>query len=327
MITIDKPIDMHLHIRQGDMLKKVLPETIKQFAGAVIMPNTIPPITSLEAVLNYKQEILDVVDNRDFTPLMDIFLQNFSEEEIISLKPHIFGMKFYPDGITTNSDSGIDSIEEIYPTLELLAKYNIPLSIHGETSGSMLDREREFASTYEKLARDLPNLTIIMEHISTKELAELATKYDNLKATVTAHHLLLTLDDLCGGALNVHMFCKPTIKLATDRDALQELVKSGHKNVMFGSDSAPHPLKNKFKGAAGIFSAPIILPALAEFFVGDELKMQKFLSDNAINNFGLEVADRKIEIVEEEWIAPRMVGEVVPMWAGKTFNYKVKRGL
>ena len=322
MITLHKPIDMHLHIRQGDMLKKVLPETTRQFAGAVIMPNTIPPITSLEGVLNYKKEILEADDN--FTPLMDVFLQNFTEEEIKALKPHIFGMKFYPDGITTNSDSGINSIEEIYPTLELLAKYNIPLSIHGETNGSMLNREREFAPTYEKLARDLPNLTIIMEHISTKELAELATKYDNLKATVTLHHLLLTLDDLCGGSLNVHYFCKPTVKLASDRDALQELVKSGHKNVMFGSDSAPHPIKNKFKGAAGIFSAPVILPALAEFFEGDEVKMQTFLSDNAINNFNLDVMDKTVTLVQEEWTAPRMVGEVVPMFAGKRFNWKVK---
>ena len=321
-MIIYNPIDMHLHIRQGDMLKKVLPETTRQFSGAVIMPNTIPPITSLEGVLKYKKEILECDNN--FTPLMDIFLQNFTEEEIIALKPHIFGMKFYPDGITTNSDSGINSIEEIYPTLELLAKHNIPLSIHGETNGSMLQREREFAPTYEKLARDFPNLTIIMEHISTKELAELALKYDNLLATVTLHHLLLTIDDLCGGALNVHLFCKPTIKLASDRDALQELVKSGHKNVMFGSDSAPHPLKNKYKGAAGIFSAPIILPALAEFFEGDRDKLQKFISDNAINNFNLKVIDKKIEIVEDEWVAPRMVGEVVPMWAGKKFSFRVK---
>jgi dihydroorotase len=322
MITIKNPIDMHLHIRQGEMLKKVLPETTRQFSGAVIMPNTIPPITSLEGVLNYKKEILECDNN--FTPLMDVFLQNFTEEEIIALKPHIFGMKFYPDGITTNSDSGINSIEEIYPTLELLAKYNIPLSIHGETNGTMLEREREFASTYEKLAKDLPNLTIIMEHISTKELAELVVKYDNLLATVTLHHLLLTIDDLCGGGLNVHLFCKPTVKLASDRQALQNLVKSGNKSVMFGSDSAPHPLKNKFKGAAGIFSAPIILPALAEFFEGDELKMQTFLSDNAINNFNLEVESKEIVLVEEEWIAPRIIGEVVPMWGGKTFNYKVK---
>ena len=321
-MIINNPIDMHLHIRQGDMLKKVLPETTRQFSGAVIMPNTIPPITSLEGVLKYKEEILECDSN--FTPLMDVFLQNFTEEEIIALKPHIFGMKFYPDGITTNSDSGINSIEDIYPTLELLAKYNIPLSIHGETNGSMLQREREFAPTYEKLAKDLPNLTIIMEHISTKELAELALKYDNLLATVTLHHLLLTIDDLCGGALNVHLFCKPTIKLASDRDALQELVKSGHKNVMFGSDSAPHPLKNKYKGAAGIFSAPIILPALAEFFEGDRDKLQRFISDNAINNFDLKVIDKKIEIVEEEWVAPRMVGEVVPMWAGKKFSFRVK---
>jgi len=323
-MIIKNPIDMHLHIRQDEMLKKVLPETTRQFAGAVIMPNTIPPITSLEQLLKYKKEIFETADENSFTPLMDIFLQNFSEEEIIALKPHLFGMKFYPDGITTNSDSGINSIEEIYPTLELLTKYQIPLSIHGETNGSMLEREREFASTYEKLAKDFPNLTIIMEHISTKELAELVTKYENLKATITLHHLLLTIDDLCGGGLNVHYFCKPTLKLASDRDALQELVKSGYKDVMFGSDSAPHPLKNKFKGSAGIFSAPVILPALAEFFEGDEEKLQKFVSDNAINNFNINVVEKEVIIEEEEWIAPRMIGEVVPLFAGKKFRYKVK---
>jgi dihydroorotase len=324
MITINKPIDMHLHIRQGDMLKNVLPQTTQQFAGAVIMPNTIPPITSLEGVLEYKKEIFEVANKKYFTPLMDVFLQDFTEKEIQALKPHIFGMKFYPDGITTNSNSGINSIEDIYPTLELLAKYNIPLSIHGETNGSMLEREREFAKTYEKLAKDLPNLTIIMEHISTKELAELATKYDNLLATVTLHHLLLTLDDLCGGALDVHLFCKPTVKLASDRDAIQELVKSGHKNVMFGSDSAPHPLKNKYKGFAGIFSAPIILPALAEFFGGDESKIQRFVSDNAINNFGIQVADKQVQLIQKEWVVPEMIGDVVPMWAGKRLKFKVK---
>jgi dihydroorotase len=323
-MILNNPIDLHLHIRQGEMLKKVLPETTRQFSAAVIMPNTIPPITSLEGVLNYKKEILETANENEFTPLMDVFLQNFTEEEIQNLKPHIFGMKFYPDGITTNSESGINSIEEIYPTLELLAKHNIPLSIHGETNGTMLNREREFASTYEKLAQDFPNLTIIMEHISTKELAELATKYENLKATVTLHHLLLTLDDLCGGSLNVHYFCKPTVKLASDRDALQQLVKSGHKNVMFGSDSAPHPLKNKFKGAAGIFSAPVILPALAEFFDGDNETFQKFISDNAMNNFDLQITPKQVEIVQEEWIAPRIIGEVVPMFAGKRFNFKVK---
>ena len=324
MITINKPIDMHLHIRQGDMLKNVLPQTTQQFAGAVIMPNTIPPITSLEGVLEYKKEIFEVANKKYFTPLMDVFLQDFTEKEIQALKPHIFGMKFYPDGITTNSNSGINSIEDIYPTLELLAKYNIPLSIHGETNGSMLEREREFAKTYEKLAKDLPNLTIIMEHISTKELAELATKYDNLLATVTLHHLLLTFDDLCGGALDVHLFCKPTVKLASDRDAIQELVKSGHKNVMFGSDSAPHPLKNKYKGFAGIFSAPIILPALAEFFGGDESKIQRFVSDNAINNFGIQVADKQVQLIQKEWVVPEMIGDVVPMWAGKRLKFKVK---
>ncbi|NPA54750.1 MAG: dihydroorotase [Epsilonproteobacteria bacterium] len=321
-MILHNPIDMHLHIRQGTMLQKVLPWSADYFSSAVIMPNITPPVTSLQRVQEYKQEILACKDN--FTPLLDVFLQKFTKEEIEQLKPHIFAMKFYPDGITTNSNSGINGIEEIYPTLELLAQYNIPLSIHGETNASVLEREREFAKVYEKLAQDFPNLTIIMEHISTKELANLATKYDNLLATVTLHHLLLSIDDLCGGALNVHYFCKPTVKLASDKEALGELVKSGHKNVMFGSDSAPHPLKNKFKGAAGIFSAPVILPKLAEFFDGDWDTFQKFISTNAIENFNLEFTPKKVEIVEDEWVVPRMIGEVVPIFAGERLPFSVK---
>jgi dihydroorotase len=134
----------------------------------------------------------------------------------------------------------------------------------------------------------------------------------------------LTLDDLIGGSLNPHNFCKPVVKTPKDRDALQEIVKSGHKKVMFGSDSAPHSIKNKLKGAAGLFSAPVILPALVEFFDGDVETFQKFISDNARANFSLDIPEREVVLVEEEYIVPQIVGEVKPMYAGKRFSYSVK---
>jgi dihydroorotase len=204
-----------------------------------------------------------------------------------------------------------------------MQELDIPLSVHGETNGFVLDREREFAFVYERLAKDFPRLKIIMEHISTKDLVELLDKYENLYATVTLHHLFLTLDDLIGGSLNPHHFCKPVVKTPKDRDALRKAVKSGHKKVMFGSDSAPHSIENKLKGAAGIFSAPAILPALAEFFEEDADTFQKFVSDNARENFGLKVPEKSVILKEEEWICPYLVGDIKPLFAGKKFRYKV----
>jgi len=320
-MILNTPIDMHLHLREGKILKDVLPYTTNQFAAAVVMPNLVPPVDNRERLESYKSEILENSEN--FTPLMNIFMREYSEDELLDLVDDIFAIKLYPAGITTNSEGGVKSIENIYPVLEIMQELNIPLSVHGETDGFVLDREREFAVVYEKLARDFPKLKIIMEHISTFDLVELLDKYDNLYATVTLHHLLLTLDEVVGGMLNPHYFCKPIIKTPKDREALQKVVRSGHKKVMFGSDSAPHPIRNKLKGAAGIFSAPVILPALAEFFDGDVETLQKFISDNARENFNINVSERKIELIEEEWGVPYIVGEVKPLFAGKKFRYRV----
>jgi dihydroorotase len=320
-MTLDTPIDMHLHLREGKILKDVLPYSANQFAAAVIMPNLIPPVDNRQRLQEYKEEILS--NSKDFTPLMNLFMREYSEDELIDLAEDIFAIKLYPAGITTNSENGVKSIENIYPVLEIMQELDIPLSVHGETNGFVLDREREFASIYEKLARDFPKLKIIMEHVGTAELLHLLDKYENLYATVTLHHLLLTLDEVAGGMFNPHYFCKPIIKTPKDRFEIQKFVKSGHKKVMFGSDSAPHPIKNKLKGAAGVFSAPVILPALAEFFDGDVETFQKFISSNARENFNIDVPKKEITLVEEEWVAPYMVGEIKPMFAGKKFRFKV----
>ena len=320
-MVLNTPIDMHLHLREGKMLKDVISSTTSQFAAAVIMPNLVPPVDNKQRLKEYKEEILQNSEN--FTPLMNVFMREYTEDELLDLADDIFAVKLYPAGITTNSEAGVKSLENVYPVLEIMQELGIPLSVHGETNGFVLDREREFAVYYEKLARDFPKLKIIMEHISTYNLAALLDRYENLYATVTLHHLLLTLDDLIGGSLNPHNFCKPVIKTPKDREALQKIVKSGHKKVMFGSDSAPHTIKNKLKGAAGVFSAPVILPALAEFFEGDVETFQRFVSDNARENFNISVLERKVEITEEEWTAPYIVGDVKPMFAGRVFRYKV----
>jgi len=320
-MILNTPIDMHLHLREGKILKDVLPHTTNQFAAAVIMPNLVPPVDNKERLLSYKEEILKNCEN--FTPLMNIFMRNYSEEELLELSELIFAIKLYPAGITTNSEGGVKGIEDVYPVLEIMQELDIPLSVHGETHGFVMDREREFIPVYKKLASDFPKLKIIMEHIGTAEMLHLLDEYENLYATVTLHHLLLTLDEVAGGMLNPHYFCKPIIKTPKDRAEIQKYVKNGHKKIMFGSDSAPHTIKNKLKGAAGVFSAPVILPALAEFFEGDIETFQKFISDNARENFNINVPKREIELVEEEWVAPYIVGEIKPMFAGKRFKYRV----
>jgi len=321
-MILNSPIDMHLHLREGKILKDVLPFSENQFAAAVIMPNLVPPVDNKERLLSYRQEILE--NSNNFKPLMNIFMREYSEEELLELSNEIFAIKLYPAGITTNSENGVKAIENIYPVLEIMQELNIPLSVHGETNGFVMDREREFIEVYKKLAKDFPRLKIIMEHIGTAEMLYLLDEYENLYATITLHHLLLTLDEVVGGMLNPHYFCKPLIKTPKDRDEIQKYVKKAHPKVMFGSDSAPHPIKNKLKGAAGIFSAPVILPALAEFFEGDIETFQKFISDNAKNNFNLDIPEKKVELIEEEWTAPYIVGDIKPMWAGKRFRYKVK---
>ena len=324
-MILNTPIDMHLHLREGKILKDVISYSANQFAAAVIMPNLVPPVDNKERLLSYKEEILENSEN--FTPLMNLFMRDYSEDELIELKDEIFAIKLYPAGITTNSENGVKSIENIYPVLEVMQELDIPLSVHGESNGFVLDREREFGEVYKKLAKDFPKLKIIMEHVGSAELLYLLDEYENLYATITLHHLLLTLDDLAGGMLNPHYFCKPIIKTPKDKKEIQKFVKSGHKKVMFGSDSAPHPIKNKLKGAAGIFSAPVILPALAEFFEDDIDTFQKFISDNARMNFNINIKEKRVELIEEEWVAPYIVGEIKPMWAGKRFRYRVKNGI
>jgi dihydroorotase len=292
---INSALDMHLHLRDDDMLKLVAPLTSKSFAGALIMPNLLPPITTKEALLSYKQRIKEATKEDIFTPYVTIFFQvDYSYSFLKDIKDEIIAVKLYPFGVTTNSETGVSSmdVEILRPTLESMSKLGIPLCVHGETKGFVMDREKEFLPIYESLAINFPNLKIIMEHISTKEAITLLDKYDNLYATVTIHHLLLTLDDLAGGMLNPHNFCKPIVKRYEDRDALQEVVLQAHPKIMFGSDSAPHQKENKecHHGVAGIFNSPITLQLLTELFEknGKLDNLNTFVSLNAQRIYNLK---------------------------------------
>src|SRR5210317_233286 len=267
-MQLTAPLDMHLHLRDGEMLENIAKSSASTFSGAIIMPNLVPPVSSKEEVVAYKQRILDAIGDEKFTPYMTLFFKpSYNKEFLESVKDEITAIKLYPAGITTNSEGGVSGfdVEELRPALEAMSELNIPLCVHGETNGFVMDREAEFVSIYERLATAFPDLKIIMEHITTKESVEALDKFENLYATITLHHLLITLDDVAGGMLKPHLFCKPIAKRPEDRNALLNAALEAHPKLSFGSDSAPHPISAKecCGCAAGVFSAPVCLPVLA----------------------------------------------------------------
>lgn len=332
---INEPLDMHLHLRDGDMLKLVGPLTSNTFTGALIMPNLVPPVTTKEALLAYKDRINEACKGDTFEPYVTLFFQNdYSYEFLEDVKDDIIGIKLYPAGITTNSETGVSSmdVEVLRPTLESMSKLGIPLCVHGETNGFVMDREKEFMPIYESIASAFPDLKIIMEHITTADAVELLDKYDNLHATVTLHHLLITLDDVAGGMLQPHLFCKPIAKRPHDRSALLDAALKGHPKLMFGSDSAPHPKHKKecCGCAAGVFTSPIALQVLVELFEKYQAldKLNDFVSLNAQKIYDLKPLVKKIKLVKKDYVVPAIYeyneDNVVPMYAGETLAWSIE---
>ncbi len=330
-ISLNSPLDMHLHLRDEEMLKIVAPLSAKTFAAGIIMPNLVPPITTLNQLKSYKDRIIEAIGDERFEPLMTLFFKDsYSYEFLKEAKEYISAIKLYPAGITTNSKEGVSKIDSktLRTTLEAMSELKIPLLVHGESNGFVMDREKEFVPVYEELATKFPNLTIVMEHITTKESCEALKRYKNLYATITLHHLLITLDDVAGGLLAPHLFCKPIAKRPEDREALLELALSADKKVMFGSDSAPHPKNTKESCgcAAGVFSAPIALQALAElFYKHDKLdNLQAFVSDNAQAIYGYKPIKKEVVLEKRSFKVPSIYQSVVPMYADKELGWSIK---
>ena len=325
--TLISPLDMHIHFREGAMLQTVAPLSAHDFAGGVIMPNLVPPVDNLERLLHYRAEIDAAISGTGFTPYMTLFFRAYSEAELRAARPHIIGIKLYPAGVTTNSQAGVQRIRDAEPTLAVMEELGIPLLVHGETSGFVLDREREFLPIYAHLARRFPRLTIVMEHITTRESVALLDEHPNLYATITLHHLQITLDDVAGGLLQPHLFCKPIAKRPEDRDALLRAALAPHPKVMFGSDSAPHPISAKEAAAcaAGIFSAPVALPLLTEIFAQHDAldRLQTFVSDNAQRIYGITPPQKTVLLRREEWSVPLRYGDVTPYRAGCAVAWRV----
>lgn len=336
-ITVKNPLDMHIHLREGDILKVVAPQSASTFSAALAMPNLKKPITTTKMALDYKDEILNATKNTSFLPIMSLYLtDNLTKDELILAKQNnIKILKLYPKGATTGSENGVDNIldKKTLEIFEIAQDLGFILSIHGESNGFCMEREFEFGEIFAKIARNFPRLTIIMEHLSDRRSIALLERYSNLFATLTLHHISLDLDCVAGGALNPHYFCKPILKTPKDREALLNLALSAHPKVSFGSDSAPHLESAKLKGAAGIFSAPILLPKLCEIFEAHNAleNLQKFISDNAFKIYNLDSA----QIPQKEIILNR-IAHILPseirvndesikiLFGGESAKWKIK---
>lgn len=326
--TLTSPFDMHIHFRQDEMLRAIAPLSAETFSGGVIMPNLVPPVDSYEKLITYRKQINPLVEHHGFTPFMTLFFREYSEKELEQAKDDIIGIKLYPAGATTNSEAGVQEISKAEKTLAIMEELGIRLLVHGETHGFVMDREKEFISIYDYLAKKFPKLHIVMEHITTKSAVEFLDKYENVTATVTLQHLLITLDDVIGGLMNPHLFCKPIAKRYEDRDALLDAALKAHPKLCFGSDSAPHPIHKKESCgcAAGVFTAPIALQVLVQLFEKHNAlnNLQDFVSGNATAIYNLTKGSKKVNFIKSPYKVPSRYNDVVPMYANDELDWSIE---
>ena len=276
---------------------------------------------------HYRGAVVEAVDGEEFEPYMTLFFRPYTMAELEAVRPRIIGIKLYPAGATTNSEAGVRELRDAESTLEVMQELDIPLMVHGETGGFVMDREAEFIDVYDRLARRFPRLRIVMEHVTTRQAVTFLDMYANVFATVTLHHLVLTLDDVAGGLLAPHLYCKPIPKRVEDRDALLAAALNAHPKLMFGSDSAPHPRHDKECSgcAAGVFTAPVALAMLVELFDRQAAleNLQAFVSGNARRVYGLDPLPKQVSFVKEPSVVPLQYGPVVPFGAGRTVAWRL----
>ena len=339
-LTIIQPDDFHGHFRQGDMLKIVVPYAAKQFARAIAMPNTVPPVTTVEQAQEYYDELKAALPaGSNFEPLMTLyFTANLDEEEIKKAKESgiVKAVKLYPKGATTNSESGVDNVESMFPIFELLEKYDLPLLIHGEVVEKDVDifyREKVFVDTVlKRIIEACPNLRIVMEHVTSAYAAEfIAQQSDNVGATVTVQHLYINRNDILVGGIKPHHYCLPIAKKEEDRLALRKIVTSGNKKFFAGTDSAPHPkhAKESCCGCAGIFTHHAAVEMYAQVFEeeGKLENFEAFMSKNGADFYKLPYNETTITLEKQEQKIPETLGSgdniVVPFRAGETLSWSV----
>ncbi len=342
LITIRRPDDWHVHLRDGPMLSQVLPYTARQFARAIVMPNLVPPVTTIAAACAYRERILAALPaGAAFTPLMTAYLTDTTDPDEIArgYAEGVFAaVKLYPAHATTNSAFGVTDIGRVQPVLERMAQLGMPLLVHGEVTDpeiDIFDREAVFIDrVLDPLRRRLPELRIVLEHITTEEAVEyVAGGGPNLAATITAHHLVINRNALFSGGIRPHLYCLPIAKREKHRMALRRAATSGDRRFFLGTDSAPHarPTKEAECGCAGIFTAPCALEAYAEMF--EEMaaldRLEAFAALNGPEFYGLTPNEERVRLRREPFAVPHRIGEgetaIVPFRAGETLRWRLER--
>ncbi len=338
-ITITRPDDWHLHVRDGDALKTVVPHTAAQFGRAIIMPNLKPPVTTAAQALAYAQRIRAVVPQGvSFEPLMTLYLtDNLPADEIKRAKDAgVVAVKLYPAGATTNSDAGVTDLRKTYKTLEAMQREGLLLLVHGEVTSpeiDLFDREAAFIDTQLiPLRRDFPELKIVFEHITTREAAQYVQGAGQFTgATITAHHLLYNRNAIFTGGIRPHYYCLPVLKRETHRRALVEAATSGSPQFFLGTDSAPHPahLKEHATGCAGCYTAHAAMELYAEAFdnAGALDKLEAFASFNGADFYGLPRNAGSVTLKRTSWTPPESFafGETVlkPLRSGEALPWRM----
>ena len=331
-LTIRKPDDWHVHLRDGEMLQKVAPYTARQFARAIIMPNLVPPITAVEAARDYRKRIVEVTAP-GFTPLMTCYLTDQTSPDEIA-RGHSEGVwiaaKLYPAGATTNSASGVTDIRNLYPVLARMEKIGMVLCVHGEVTDpqvDVFDREAVFIDrVLTRIVSDFPELKIVLEHITTSEAVDFIAT-GRVAATITPQHLMINRNALFAGGLRPHAYCLPVAKREEHRLAVLRAATSGRPNVFLGTDSAPHArhAKESGCGCAGIFNAPFALECYATVFEEEGAldKLEAFASVNGARFYDLPVNEDLVMLERVEVAMPQEVEGIVPFLAGETLPWRL----
>ncbi|PUE29261.1 dihydroorotase [Limnohabitans sp. JirII-29] len=338
-LTITRPDDWHLHVRDGAALNTVVPHTAAEFGRAIIMPNLKPPVTTAAQALAYKQRILAAVPQGvSFEPLMTLYLtDNLPADEIARAKDAgVVAVKLYPAGATTNSDAGVTDLRKTYKTLETMQQAGMLLLVHGEVTSSdidLFDREAVFIDTQLiPLRRDFPELKIVFEHITTREAAQYVAQSDAFTAaTITAHHLLYNRNAIFTGGIRPHFYCLPVLKREVHRQALVQAATSGSPKFFLGTDSAPHPahLKEHATGCAGCYTAHAAMPLYAEAFdnAGALDKLEGFASFHGADFYGLPRNNGTLTLRRESWTPPESFAfgdaELKPLRSGESLPWRV----
>ena len=340
-LTLRRPDDWHLHLRDGDALASVIGATARVFGRAIVMPNLKPPVTTVAAALAYRDRILAAAGpGTRFEPLMTLYLtDNTPPSEIAAAKASgaIHAIKYYPAGATTNSDSGVTAIERAYPAIAAIEKHGLVLSLHGEVTDAdvdVFDRERVFVErALPRLVRDFPGLRIVLEHITTREAAAFVAEAPaRVAATLTPQHLLWSRNAMFVGGIRSHYYCLPILKREAHRRALVEAATSGSPKFFLGTDSAPHARHTKEHacGCAGCYSAPLALELYAEAFedAGALGRLEGFASVHGAAFYGLTPHDETVTLERLPWTAPAgypFAGDtIVPLRAGERLRWRVR---